>query len=485
MDKLVNKIVNMIKIFLKIVASFLFFTSCTSAQQKSNNIIFGEKLTIQSEILNESRQLMVYTPEKVLQKVPLILVFDAESLFETTVAAVKFMSYSSEIPQMPEAIVVGIPNTNRDRDMPTPQQYGVGNGEKNFMDFIKQELIPWVNKKYQLNGHIIAIGHSQGALFVSYLMSEEPETFSWAIALDAPMNIDTKTNRLKAKLTATINEQKIKSRYASIESVFGWGSDWEKSIIKNVQAMQMKLPDETHESMPFKGIYEGLSFLFKDFAPVRKDLSLTALKEYYKLVSEKYGHTYEIPQRVLTASASRKIIEGRKKEILELIDYAEIKYAVSERTTRIKSDANKIMKEPDSIIDSILALPKPSAEQISKYKGRWVGQKMVPKGQAMQLDLEIIAEDGKVKLLMAIPWNPSKKEEADFLHITKEGKLVFGRVNRGGGLFVSTCTIDKNGKLTGEEWLIGFNIPDNETADFKEVMNFVLKNPNTFSLIKQ
>lgn len=475
----------MIKVFVKLLSSFLFFTSCTSAQNETNPIIIGEKLTVPSKILHESRKLMVYAPEKVSQKIPLILVFDGESLFETTVAAVKFMNYSSEIPQMPEAIVVGIPNTNRDRDMPTPQQYGVGNGEKNFMDFIKQELIPWVNKKYQLNGHIIAIGHSQGALFVSYLMAEEPGTFSWAIALDAPMNIDTKTNRLKEKLTAVMNEQKIKSRYASIESVFGWGNDWQKSITKNVQAMQMKLPDETHESMPFKGMYEGLSFLFKDFAPLRKDLSLTTLKEYYKLVSDKYGHTYEIPLRVITASASRKIIEERKDEILELVNYAEAKYAPNAKTTQLKIDARKITKQPNPIIDSILALPRPTVEQINKYKGRWVGEMVVPGGHNSTVDIEILAENGTAKLLSVIPWNPSKKEEAEILFITKEGVLVFGRRNRGGGLFITTCIINDKGELAGEERLVGFTIPENESADFKQQMNFIINNPNTVHLTRQ
>jgi hypothetical protein len=462
---------------------FLIFVSSSAAQQ--NPIVVGTSSIMNSEILHESRRLIVYAPGNLKQKYPLILVFDGESLFETTVAAVKFMNYSSEIPQMPEAVIVGVTNTERDRDMPVPQQYGITNGEKNFMNFIKQELIPWVKKKYPLNGHTVAVGHSQGALFVSYLMAEAPETVSWAIALDGPMNMDQKTNRVKEKLAASINEQNIKSRYASIESVFGWGNEWDNSMTIKGKAMQVKLPSETHESMSFKGVYEGLRFLFKDFAPARKDLSLSLLKEYYKSVSEKYGYPYEIPLRVLTASASRKIIEERKDEILDLVNYAEAKYAPNAKTTQLKTDAQKIVKQPNPIIDSLFALPKPTVEQIDKYRGRWLGQMLVPGGQNSAVDIEILIENGTAKLLSVIPWNPSIKEEAEILLITKEGKLVFGRRNRGGGVFVTTCVINDYGELIGEERLVGFTIPENASIDFKKQMNFILTNPNTLLLKKE
>ncbi len=242
---------------------------------------------------------------------------------------------------------------------------------------------------------------------------------------------------------------------------------------------------ESHESMPFKGIYEGLNFLFKDFSPKRKDLSLSALKDFYKSVSEKYGYAYEIPLKILTASASRKIIEGRKTEILELVDYAEAKYAPSEKTVNLKAEAHKIKQLPNSTIDSFLALPKPSVAQMNSYLGRWTGQLIVPRGQNTSVDIEIKIEEDMPKLLSVIPWNPSQKEESEILHVTKEGKLVFGRINRGGGLFVTTCFIDNNGQLAGEEHLVGFNIPENESVNFKEQMNFILKNPNKISLTKK
>lgn len=459
----------------------LFIASQACAQEKFPAITLGEKQTIQSKILGESRELYVYTPDRIHPKLPLILVFDGESLFGPTVAAVKFMNYSSEIPQIPEAIVVGIPNTDRDSDMPIPQQYGENKGENNFMKFILEELLPYLNKKYPLNGHTISIGHSQGGLFVSYLLSKSPAKFPWAIALDAPMTVDPQINYVKDAFVKSMHEEKNKTRYASVETLYGW----EKEFQQTDHTKQITLPDETHESMPFKGIYDGLAFLFHDFRPERKDMKLAELQLHYRSLSEKYGYTYEIPFRVLTASASRKMMESRKIEIMDLVNYAETKYTATERTAKLKTDAAKITKDPSPLLDSFLSLPKPAAEKIKPYIGRWVGQLMVRAGQAMPLDIEISVVNGITKFESVLPWAPTKKEEAAIFSVSDKGELIFGRRNRGSGLVISTAKIDAKGHLVGEEWLIGFTIPDDMPADIKERMDFIIKNPNTFDLIKK
>lgn len=461
------------------------FLTLISWSISAQDISIGKIEMFRSLILNEERELLLYQPKNISAKLPLVIVFDGEALFNPTVLTLQFLQKNSEVPLVPEAIVIGIVNKNRDHDMPVPQQYGTKKSEENFKLFIEKELIPWASKKYRFNGHVIAIGHSQGGLFVSYLLASSPGVFPWIVALDAPMNVDPKTDQIKEMISKSVKASTNACRYVSIEAVYGWKDDWVNYFPVSKNVLKSYMSGETHESMPYKGIYDGIRYLFQDFTPARKDLSLTALKEHYKNVSVKYGYPYEIPLRVLTASATRKLTEERKEEILELVNYAEARYESSQRTEKLKADALRITKHPNSIIDSLLSLPKPSLEQVAKYKGRWVGQKVVPRGQNMLTDLEIVVEEDRTKLLTVIPWDPSKKEEAEIFHITQDGKLVFGRRNGGGGLFVSTCSIDDKGHLVGEEWLVGFSIPEDESADFKEMMNFVLKNPNTFDLTKK
>jgi hypothetical protein len=265
----------------------------TSAQKKDNTITIGESLELNSSIVGETRKILLYAPDNKMQKIPLIIVFDGESLFTPVVSAVRFMNYSSEIPQMPEAVVVGITNTDRMRDMPIPQQFGE-KGEENFRRFLIEELVPFVKNKYPLNGHIIVIGHSQGGLFVSYLLSKSPEYFPWALALDAPMNVDVKTRSITDQLSKVLKE-KSKARYVSAEALYGWDNRWTALGAPAEQAIKLTFPDESHESMPFKGIYDGLKFLYRDFSPARNDLALPELRSLYESLSQKYGYNYEVP----------------------------------------------------------------------------------------------------------------------------------------------------------------------------------------------
>ncbi len=458
------------------MVAFLLAIARVTGQAEST-----ERKKLHSTILNEDRELLLYAPvHTVPQSLPLIIVFDGESLFGTTVAALRFMNYSSELPQMPEAVVVGIPNTNRDRDMPQPQQYSADK-EDNFRGFVRDELIPYLKKQYTLNGHVIVMGHSQGGLFVSHLLATSPGNFQWAVALDAPVSVDSKTKNLKQEIAKTIQLSSGKHRYISIESLYGWENDWQLFQDTN-QAIRIKLSGETHESMAFKGIYDGLKSAFHDFTPGRKDLALNELKNHYQAISENYGFVYQTPLKILLASARRKITENRKDEVMELLAYAEKEYGTGDRLTKLKADAGNIKSGPDALIDHYLHLPKPLPALASGYFGRWTGEMIVPDGVNMPVDIEIKEEQGQVKILSVIPWDTTKKEALEIVSINPDKSILFGRRNQGGGLMISNAIIDKNGDLSGKEEWIGFTIPDNLSEEIKQKLAFIQKNPNTFRL---
>ncbi len=63
---------------------------------------------------------------------------------------------------LPEMIVVGVPNTDRMRDLtPTPVAGKFGGGD-NFLDFIELELIPYIEERYPVSSHRTFVGHSLG-----------------------------------------------------------------------------------------------------------------------------------------------------------------------------------------------------------------------------------------------------------------------------------------------------------------------------------
>jgi hypothetical protein len=231
------------------------------------------------------------------------------------------------------------------------------------------------------------------------MLARSTEHFPWALALDAPMNVDPKTVPLKEMVSKASNDLSKKVRYVSIEAAYGWKDEWTKYFSESNSVMTKKLTDESHESMAFEGIYQGLKFLFRDFAPPRKDMNLAELRNFYRSISDKYGYEYEIPLTILMASASRKIPENRKTEIMELLNYAETKYRSNEIITGLKIKISSLTNVANSIVDSFLALPPPTPEQIKKYVGTWSGQFFTKERKELKSTIEISIQKDKAKLL--------------------------------------------------------------------------------------
>jgi len=488
--------------FLILIAILILQVSECKSQpsQKSETeepIFLGIKEKLYSVILKENRELMIYSPVKNSEKqnvhYPLVLVFDAESLFELVVSTSKFMCYSSELPQMPEAIIVGIPNTSRNRDMPVPSAYG-NEDEKNFMQFLTTELLPFLNKQYLLNGQNIVVGHSQGGLFVSYLLTQKPNDFSLVLALDAPVNLDPKIDFIKNDISIIILDKKSKARYVSIENTFGWGDEWSRLIPESDNTLRLKYINETHESLPGKGVYEGLKFLFHDFAPPKKDLILSELKEHYSSISTSYGFPNVIPLSVLMGSASRNKMNNRKQEVLDLLQYAEDIYGPSNNITTMKNAATVLTQNGESVMDYYINLPKPTLEEVQSFLGVWKGvqsrKETPPEGITLphneeSVTLEISIIEGKAILYRVNPpWAFGKKIEQDVFHITKDNELIYGYKNMGSGIILSKARLDNNGNLKGTTQIIGFTLPDEIPEKDKILMQWIQKTPQTFELIK-
>lgn len=109
------------------------FAFASAAQTNSPVVQFGEKNSLHSKILNEDRPYLVYLPpsykanrDHAPQKYPVIYLLDGEWNFEWVCEVAQFMGDTQKIPEL---IVVGILNTDRERDLtPTHATNNVSSG---------------------------------------------------------------------------------------------------------------------------------------------------------------------------------------------------------------------------------------------------------------------------------------------------------------------------------------------------------------------
>lgn len=163
-------------------------------------------ITIQSkisQILTEQRKIWVHVPgsyragTRAKRKFPVVYLLDAEKNFTGVVGMIDLLSSMNGNNIFPEMIIVGIPNTDRTRDLtPTHVVDGLwidssttrrsGGGEV-FLDFIEKELIPYIDSNYRTSPYRMLIGHSLGGLMVINAFVHHNTLFSSYVAIDPSM----------------------------------------------------------------------------------------------------------------------------------------------------------------------------------------------------------------------------------------------------------------------------------------------------------
>jgi predicted alpha/beta superfamily hydrolase len=132
----------------------------------------------ESRKLNTTRQLKIklpknYDPSSPV-KHPVIIVFDGDYLFEPVVGQVSFQTYFDG---MPESIVVGIvQGYERFYDSYSDEVTGlpIETGAR-FYQFVGEELLPYIDSKYNTSKFRVAIGHDiMGNFINSFMFSDNP-----------------------------------------------------------------------------------------------------------------------------------------------------------------------------------------------------------------------------------------------------------------------------------------------------------------------
>jgi len=171
-------------IFISAIAALIFsFFGTVSAQQEQP----GKKDSVNSSILGQMRYIKVVLPPDYnpasKTKYDVIYVLDGDGNTKTMADIQQFIKGENFMPQV---IIVGVLNIDRNKDLtPTREDgFNTSGGADKFLSFLKNELIPYIDKTYPSDGDNILFGHSFGGLFVTYALLNEPQAFKSYLAAD-------------------------------------------------------------------------------------------------------------------------------------------------------------------------------------------------------------------------------------------------------------------------------------------------------------
>lgn len=189
---------------MKLTVSLLMLTIFLfSHQLDAQQVAKTERIKIQSSSLNQDRELLVYTPlnydKRIHEYFNVIYVFDSQNreFFDYTSSIIKFLTNGTA-----NYIVVGVTSTpqieedyarNNDflpvlKTEASIERYGKYSGNVlNFMDYVSDEVVPYINENYRTLDRSIAIGHSLSASFILHSMIRKPHLFDNYIAISPNM----------------------------------------------------------------------------------------------------------------------------------------------------------------------------------------------------------------------------------------------------------------------------------------------------------
>ncbi len=335
-----------------------------------NNYSIAKKQTIYSNILDEEREIFIHTPEGFwglddsLSCYPITFVLDGESQFLSTASAIDYLS-SAPLGNdlMPRTIVVGIPNTNRNRDFTpikgkmgkdTTGMHMTGGGPK-FLDFIITELLPHLDSTYSLCKHRTIVGHSLGGLVVFDALLNRREYFDNYLAIDPALDfadelflstiLDTlRTTNLREEQLFVASANTISS-FIGLENIETDTSEIAKLGQSNIKFAQLAnsenwninlshkhYPDENHFSVPYIATFEALKSFYsyypfkemiKYYHPRYENKSdlVEKLQVHYQEISNRLGYQTIPMESYINSWAFGLVHFGREQLAIDMFNY--------------------------------------------------------------------------------------------------------------------------------------------------------------------
>ncbi|WP_420603802.1 alpha/beta hydrolase [Flagellimonas sp.] len=258
-----------------------------------------KKEIFESFKLQERRDVSYYFPEDYSEdkKYPLLVVLDAEYLFDIVVANAKFYSRHH---RMPEVIIVGVDQGKNDlrwEDCDFEQTTGLPTEKgAQFYEFLGTELIPYLETQYNVAPFKMFIGYDITANFGNYFLFKDKSLFNSYLSI--------------SPVLATEMESRVPSRLSDLDQEIFYNVVLEKeptedrqrilqmnNAVKSIDKESLhyffdEYKEADHVSIAAYGISKAFDNVFKIFRPITpkeyKTQILTSDEPVFKFLQDRY-----------------------------------------------------------------------------------------------------------------------------------------------------------------------------------------------------
>jgi hypothetical protein len=249
------------------------------ASTTAQSLVIGETFTLRSAHLNEVRRINVYTPpvyaDSRTVRLPVLYMPDG-GVAEDFLHIAGLVQVSTGNGTMRPFVLIGIENTERRRDLTGPTDVArdkriaphVG-GSAQFRDFIRDELMPEIKRRYRTTNESAIVGESLAGLFVVETYLLEPSLFDSYIAVDPSLwwNNGRLVSEAKERVRTPSAGRKTlyytTSRDGDIKLAEQLANTLRASAPPNVTWHYEPMPEETHATIYHPAALRAFRAVFK------------------------------------------------------------------------------------------------------------------------------------------------------------------------------------------------------------------------------
>ena len=240
--------------------------------------VFGVVEEFYSNALDEPRTLNIYLPDGYADSTlayPVVYVLDG-SYNEDYPHIAGLMQFMNMYELHPKSIVVGIANVDRRRDFSFPTRvdsdrvaYPTTGGSARFIQFMEQELQPYIHKHYRVQGDRTIIGQSLGGLLAAEILVTKPQLFDNYVIVSPSLWWDSGSIIARTDSFLTASGDLPKRVYISIGTE---GDDMQVFMDQYLAAFKqharppmqwwyVPMKDESHATILHRGVYRAFELL--------------------------------------------------------------------------------------------------------------------------------------------------------------------------------------------------------------------------------
>jgi predicted alpha/beta superfamily hydrolase len=346
----------------------------------------GSSYKLQSKALGEERNISIRLPQSYQgskKDYPVLYLTDGENHFGHGVSAVSVLE---EYAMMPETIIVAIPNLDNTRLRDLVYE------SNNFINFIENELKPFINSNFRTTGTDILFGHSSAGGFTLNMLRNQTELFDGYIS--ASPSISMKKERVQQY------KDFLKSQHgkADISLYIAMGGKADEGVAINPDNIEYLLnllknnapdniswtydhhPEQNHMTSPYLALFRGLSWVFRDYQfpaflgyqDFKSFGGIDALKVHFETRHENYQTPREIPEDVLVGLGFTFINEESYDQAYKILNNAiglyPASYSAYNALGTLYKKQKRLTKALDSFENALTLAKENSSPHLSYFR---------------------------------------------------------------------------------------------------------------------